>query len=114
MADLARRVLLSKSGLTRLVDRMVEQGLVRRRPSPEDGRGYYVVATRLGRNALRRASPGHLRGVAKHFTSLLTDDELKVITDAMNRVADSAGLARRRSSLRPAGIADESSDWAPS
>jgi DNA-binding MarR family transcriptional regulator len=92
MADLARRVLLSKSGLTRLVDRMVGQGLVRRRPSPEDGRGYYVVATPLGRSALRRASPGHLRGVANHFTSLLTGDELRVITEAMNRVADSAAF----------------------
>lgn len=92
MAELARRVLLSKSGLTRLVDRMAGQGLVRRRPSPEDGRGYYVVATNLGRNALRRASPGHLRGVANHFTSLLTAQELIVITRAMNRVADAAGF----------------------
>jgi DNA-binding MarR family transcriptional regulator len=92
MAELARRVLLSKSGLTRLVDRMVGQGLVRRRPSPEDGRGYYVVATTLGRNALRRASPGHLRGVANHFTSLLTADELTVITRAMNRVVDAAAF----------------------
>ena len=92
MAELARRILLSKSGLTRLVDRMAGQGLVRRRPSPEDGRGYYVVVTNLGRNALRRASPSHLRGVAKHFTSLLTDEELKVITRTMNRVADAAGF----------------------
>jgi DNA-binding MarR family transcriptional regulator len=92
MAELARRILISKSGLTRLVDRMAGQGLVRRRPSPEDGRGYYVVATNVGRNALRRASPGHLRGVAQHFTSLLTEDELKVITKSMNRIADAAGF----------------------
>jgi DNA-binding MarR family transcriptional regulator len=92
MAELARRVLLSKSGLTRLVDRMAGQGLVRRRPSPEDGRGFYVAATPLGRSALRRASPGHLSGVANHFTSLLTPDELPVITRAMNRIADAAGF----------------------
>jgi len=92
MAELARRILISKSGLTRLVDRMAGQGLVRRRPSPEDGRGYYVVATNVGRNALRRASPGHLRGVAQHFTSLLTEDELKVITKSMNRISDAAGF----------------------
>ncbi len=92
MAELARRVLLSKSGLTRLVDRMAGQGLVRRRPSPEDGRGYYVVATNLGRSALRQASPGHLRGVANHFTSLLTEEELRVVTRAMTRVADAAGF----------------------
>lgn len=91
MSELARRVLLSKSGLTRLVDRMVGQGLVRRRPSPEDGRGFYVVATSLGRRALRRASPGHLRGVVNHFTSLLTAEELAVVTRVMTRVADAAG-----------------------
>jgi DNA-binding MarR family transcriptional regulator len=91
MAELARRVLLSKSGLTRLIDRMAGQGLVRRRRSPEDGRGFYVVATNLGRGALRRASPGHLSGVANHFTSLLTADELTVITRTMSRVADAAG-----------------------
>lgn len=94
MAELARRVLLSKSGLTRLVDRMAGQGLVRRRPSPEDGRGVYVVATNLGRAALRRASPGHLRGVSNHFTSLLTAAEVKVITGAMNRVTAAAGFSR--------------------
>ena len=70
---------------------MSGQGLVNRRPSPEDGRGFYVVATNLGLQALRRASPGHLRGVATHFTSLLTADELKVITTAMNRIAHAAG-----------------------
>jgi DNA-binding MarR family transcriptional regulator len=94
MAELARRVLLSKSGLTRLVDRMAAQGFVRRRPSPEDGRGVYVVATNLGRAALRRASPGHLRGVSNHFTSVLTADELTVITGAMNRVTAAAGFGR--------------------
>ena len=92
MVDLARRVLLSKSGLTRLVDRMAAQGLVRREPSPEDGRGFYVVATRLGRSALRRASPRHLRGIAKHFTSLLSDEELKVVGDVMTRVAESSRM----------------------
>jgi DNA-binding MarR family transcriptional regulator len=90
MADLARRILLSKSGLTRLVDRMAERGLVRRRPSPEDRRGYYVIATHLGRKTLRQASPDHLRGVAAHFTSLLTEGELSVLADALNRVARAA------------------------
>lgn len=90
MVDLARRVLISKSGLTRLVDRMAGQGLVRRQPSPEDGRGYYVIVTRLGRNALRRASPRHLRGIAKHFTSLLTEEELNVVGAVMTRVAEAS------------------------
>ena len=99
MADLARRVLLSKSGLTRLIDRMVHQGLVRRQPSPEDGRGYYIIPTARGRTALRRASPFHLRGVAMHFTSLLSDDEIKAVTNAMNRVAESARLQHSEAQL---------------
>lgn len=86
MADLARKVLISKSGLTRLIDRMNEAGLVVRVPSPEDARGFHVVATQEGRAALRRASPIHLRGVARHFTSLLSDQELAVIGEAMARV----------------------------
>jgi DNA-binding MarR family transcriptional regulator len=90
MAELARRVLLSKSGLTRLVDRMEEEGLVDRRPSPEDGRGYYVMATPRGRAALRSASPTHLEGIARHFSSLLTGEETAVLWAALNRVAQSA------------------------
>ena len=100
MVELARRVLLSKSGLTRLVDRMVQQGLVRRQPSPEDGRGYYILPTARGRKSLRRASPGHLRGVAIHFTSHLSADEIKAITNAMTRVAKAAGLERSEARAR--------------
>ena len=103
MADLARRVLLSKSGLTRLVDRMVDQGLVRRRPSPEDRRGYYVVATHAGYQELRRASPGHLRGIASHFSSLLTPDEVGVITAALTRVAEAAANVRPQQASAEAG-----------
>ncbi|MGH8927249.1 MAG: MarR family winged helix-turn-helix transcriptional regulator [Acidimicrobiia bacterium] len=90
MADLARRVLVSRSGLTRLVDRMEQDGLVRRRPSPEDGRGYYVTATPQGKTALCNASPTHLRGIAAHFTSQLTHGEIAVISEALSRVAKAA------------------------
>ena len=87
MADLARKVLISKSGLTRLVDRMQAAGLVTRQSSQEDARGFYVLPTEAGVRALRRATPTHLRGVAKHFTSLLTENETFVLSSALRRIA---------------------------
>ena len=87
MADLARKVLISKSGLTRLVDRMEAAGLVTRQSSPEDARGFYVLPTEVGVQALRKATPTHLRGVNAHFTSLLSTDELELIEVMMTRVA---------------------------
>lgn len=90
MADLAKKVLISKSGLTRLVDRMDRANLVTRIPSTEDARGFYVVATPEGQAALRRASPTHLRGVADHFTSLLTEHETSLLSSALRRIASAS------------------------
>lgn len=86
MNDLARAVLLSRAGLTRLVDRMVAAGLVERVPCEDDRRGTFVVCTDEGREALDAASPIHLAGIEEHFAQYLTDDEALVIRDAMMKV----------------------------
>jgi len=90
-------VLLSKSGLSRLVDRMVEAGLVRRERCQDDRRGWFAVLTDQGRSALRRAAPVHLRGIHEHFTRHLSPEEVEVLTAALSRVVaaarDSAGPA---------------------
>ncbi len=86
MQDLARAVLLSKSGLTRLCDRMERAGLVRREPSPDDGRGTLAVLTPRGWAALRRAAPVHLRGVERHFARRLTDAEARALQSAMRKI----------------------------
>ena len=100
MSDLADAVVLSPSGLTRLVDRMVDDGLVRREPCPSDRRSTYAVLTADGRSALRRAAPTHLRGIDEHFARLLTDDEVGALSRALGRVLDSldepASEPRRR------------------
>jgi DNA-binding MarR family transcriptional regulator len=100
MGDLADAVVLSPSGLTRLVDRMVDDGLVRREPCPSDRRSTYAVLTADGRSALRRAAPTHLRGIDEHFASLLTDDEVAALSRALGRVLDAldepASEPRRR------------------
>ncbi|MBE7190546.1 MarR family winged helix-turn-helix transcriptional regulator [Jatrophihabitans endophyticus] len=88
MAELADRVLLSRSGLTRLVDRLQAEGYVTRERSPDDARGTYTVLTRSGFEALRAAAPVHLAGVRDHFLRLYTDDELRVLADLLGRIDD--------------------------
>lgn len=88
MHDLARAVLLSRAGLTRLVDRMVAAGLVARVPCEDDRRGTYVAMTPGGREALDAASPGHLRAVEAHFTRHLDDRDAATLLRAMERILD--------------------------
>lgn len=87
MTELADRVLLSRSGLTRLVDRMEREGLLRRESCPTDLRGTNAVLTDAGLDRLRTAAPTHLRGVREHFVDLLTDAELRALASALGRLA---------------------------
>lgn len=93
MQELSASVLLSKSGLSRLVDRMVEAGLVRRERCQDDRRGWFAVLTDQGRSALRRAAPVHLRGIQEHFASHLQPDEVQVLAAALGRVVTAARAA---------------------
>jgi DNA-binding MarR family transcriptional regulator len=86
MAQLADRVLLSRSGLTRLVDRLEREGLVRREPSPDDARGTYTVLTVEGLHRLREAVPTHLASVQRHWLSHFDDAELQTLGRLMSRI----------------------------
>jgi len=88
--DLAERSLLTKSGVTRALDRLERDGLVERRVCPSDKRGWLVVLTPRGRRLLRRSAPSHIRAIAKHFAEPLTSDELAVLTTALERIASTA------------------------
>lgn len=88
MAQLADRVLISRSGLTRLVDRIAVAGLVRREPAPADARGTYTVLTLDGVRRLREAAPVHLAGVQRHWLAHFDDDELQVLGRMLARVAE--------------------------
>lgn len=94
MQELAEAVLLSKSGLTRLVDRMEQAGLVERRASDDDGRGVLAGLTDAGFARLREASATHVAGVREHFSDLLDDEETVVLARALKRVAEAADAAR--------------------
>jgi len=86
MSELADSVLLSRSGLTRLVDRLVSAGYVDRRPCPDDARGRMAVLTAAGLARLRSAAPTHLRGVREHVLSRLTPQELSELGVMMDRL----------------------------
>lgn len=86
MHDLADRVLLSRSGLTRLVDRLVADGLVRREHCGADARGAYAVLTRAGVRRLREAMPVHLRGIDEVFVEAVDMADLAAVERAMAAV----------------------------
>ena len=77
MTELADRVMLSPSGLTRVVDRLVKDGLVRRDRFEGDARVMLVGLTDDGRRLLRRAARTHLRGIREHFTGRLGEPQLR-------------------------------------
>lgn len=86
MSDLAERVLLSPSGLTRLVDRLVEDGLVTRDTSQEDARVTLARLTGRGRDRLRRAARTHLQGIRQHFTGRLSETQLRNVASALETI----------------------------
>ena len=88
MTELAAQVLLSRSGLTRLVDRMEREGYVRREADPTDARGVLAVMTDAGFERLRAASPTHLEGVSRYVVDRLSADELAAWGAASARLAD--------------------------
>ena len=90
MRQLADRVILSKSGVTRLIDRLVIDGLVERDACQTDARGAEAVLTQAGLDRLRRASRTHLRGIAQHFLGAVDDVDLATIERSMHAVADRA------------------------
>lgn len=89
MRELSQAVLYTTSGITRLLDRMVEAGLVEREPSPSDRRVMYAVLTRQGLALLRKASATHLAGVQRHFGSHVMDEELDDVERFMARLTSS-------------------------
>ena len=87
MAELADAVLLSRSGVTRLVDRLEAGGMVCRERFESDGRGVVAVLTDTGLDALRTASGTHLTGVLRHFVEHFDEAELAAFGELCSRLA---------------------------
>jgi DNA-binding MarR family transcriptional regulator len=86
MRDLADAVVLSRSGLTRHVDRLVRDGLVRREKCGEDARGSWAVLTPKGRKAIAEATPTHIDGVRRRFLSALDSEDQARLGDLWERL----------------------------
>jgi DNA-binding MarR family transcriptional regulator len=90
MSELADRLVLSRSGVTRLVDRLTAEGLVERASCDTDRRGAWATLTEPGYERLRRAAPTHLRGVGEHFLDRIPPAELEALQRTLDRVLEDA------------------------
>ena len=86
MSELAEAVLLSRSGLTRLVDRLEPEGYLRREACATDKRGFDVSLTDAGSGVLRKIWPVYREGIAEFFARHLSDEEIAVLTGAFSKV----------------------------
>jgi DNA-binding MarR family transcriptional regulator len=92
MTELAQRALISRSGMTRRVARLVDQGLVRRAGAEGDARAVVVALTDAGVARLVETAPVHLRGVADLFVSQLDEQELQALRNALDKVTVDCGF----------------------
>jgi DNA-binding MarR family transcriptional regulator len=103
MCDLAEQAQLSRSGLTRLADRLEKEGLLERCSCEHDARGAYACLTELGRERLSAARGTHLAVVREQFLSRFTEDELGALAELWDRIAPCGGgcSVPRRSTVAP-------------
>jgi DNA-binding MarR family transcriptional regulator len=87
MTELAARALISRSGMTRRVGRLVDEGLVRRDVAGADGRGVVVALTDVGMARLTETASVHLRGISELFVAKLDDQELGALKSALDKVS---------------------------
>jgi DNA-binding MarR family transcriptional regulator len=88
--ELAERVLITKSGLTRMLDRMVERGFIERHACPSDRRGQLIVLTPDGRHAFRRATPNIVRAIGTIFGDQFSERDVAALRVACERIAAAA------------------------
>lgn len=84
--ELANRVVLTRTRVSRLVDRLADADLVVREPDPDDGRACFAAITPAGRQSLRSAAPVYLDGIERHFARHLTGDQAHAITQGLGQV----------------------------
>jgi DNA-binding MarR family transcriptional regulator len=104
MTELAQLVLISRSGLTRLVDRLEREGLVRREACDDDARGLFAVLTDAGFQRLRRATPTHLRGVANYAIDRLDDAQVEALAEICARMLDGGSMVPAARDGADAGV----------
>ena len=101
MHELAQAVVLSRSGLTRLVDRLEQEGLLRRERTGSDRRATFAVLTLKGFRAFRHAWPIYAQGIMHHFVQHLTEQELSLLSQMLERVLTAGREAASSPSPKP-------------
>jgi MarR family transcriptional regulator, 2-MHQ and catechol-resistance regulon repressor len=89
--DLANQLQLSPSGITRLLDRLEDQGLVGKGECKSDARVSYAILTDAGHEKLRAAAPGHVDDIDRRLSAVLSEDEMKTLAELLSRLSDSDG-----------------------
>lgn len=86
MSELGRQAVVSREQVSRVVTELEKAGLVKRQPNPDDKRSSYAAITAAGRKRLRSAAPAYLAAIEQHFSSHLSDDEVRVLARALGKV----------------------------
>lgn len=86
MSDLAERVILTRSGLTRLVDRLEQNNYIIRETDPHDRRGFYAVLTDAGVTAMRAAWPVYAQGIRDLFAHYMDQDQAQMMADLFEKI----------------------------
>jgi DNA-binding MarR family transcriptional regulator len=89
--DLANELRLSPSGITRLLDRLEDQGLVGKGECKEDARVSYAILTDAGLSKLKEAAPGHIEDIERQLADVLNEDEMRTLTDLLGRIGSGRG-----------------------
>jgi DNA-binding MarR family transcriptional regulator len=89
--DLANDLQLSPSGITRLLDRLEEQGLVEKGECKSDARVSYAVLTDDGLTKLREAAPGHVEDIDRRLSAVLSDEEIQTLNELLGKLSDHSG-----------------------
>jgi DNA-binding MarR family transcriptional regulator len=100
LSELAESALLSRSGMSRMVDRLESAGLLRREECPDDRRGAFAVLTDEGREALAQAWPHYEAAIMREFAQFLSDDEARVLASLLEKIATTVPLSSIKSSKK--------------
>jgi DNA-binding MarR family transcriptional regulator len=106
MSELAESALLSRSWITRRVDRLEQSGLVERLSADDDGRGICVRLTPAGEETFARLEASHARSIERHFSAYITEDEALVIARALDRVTAAVRPVPGAAPVNRAGMAE--------
>jgi DNA-binding MarR family transcriptional regulator len=87
--DLANQLQLSPSGITRLLDRLEDQGLVGKGECKSDARVSYAILTEAGLDKLREAAPGHVEDIDRRLAAVLSEEEMKTLSELLGRLSES-------------------------